>query len=321
MAAPAPDPAPPPPPPPPPQQLLHHLGAISQAEVDAVLARPLQSAAASWFWLEPDEQGLLWLVQKPEEEQEEDDKQKEEEAAVRSGPAPQQPSSVHDAGLICDLFDAKTAFADTPHRRFSAARARSNPYEALVDGSPFLNRSALKMANLNHLVGGALLTRALSGPEAPFRFADLCGGPGGFSQYVLAVHEARGRPARGWGITLEGADIPWDVEALGRWIVGASSAREEELEQQQQQQQQRQEQRQWVKRKRSRSEEEEEEEEEERGGEKRNRGAVTVAWRLYVGAPVPAVAARRPAAAAPAPRLRVGRHGGPQPARERAEFR
>ncbi|CAN0539598.1 unnamed protein product, partial [Scytosiphon promiscuus] len=38
----------------------------------------------------------------------------------------------------------------------------------------------------------------------PFLFADLCGGPGGFSEYLLLRRRQLGLPARGWGISLRG---------------------------------------------------------------------------------------------------------------------
>ncbi|CAM9723171.1 unnamed protein product, partial [Laminaria digitata] len=41
-------------------------------------------------------------------------------------------------------------------------------------------------------------------PPSPFLFADLCGGPGGFSEYLLLRQRQLGLPARGWGISLRG---------------------------------------------------------------------------------------------------------------------
>ncbi|CAN0527512.1 unnamed protein product, partial [Ectocarpus sp. 8 AP-2014] len=44
-------------------------------------------------------------------------------------------------------------------------------------------------------------------PAAPaLLFADLCGGPGGFSEYLLRRRRKLGLPARGWGISLRQVD-------------------------------------------------------------------------------------------------------------------
>lgn len=207
--------------------LLHHLGAFRQQEADVLSASA--ACATSSFRLEVDDdaqQGLLWLVQQQAEAKQPPtppSSSSDHQQQQHYHPPSSSPCSVHDPELLCELMDLKAAFEQTPRGRFSAARARANPYEALVEGSPFLNRSALKMANLNHLVGGALLSSGVAGGGGVLTFADLCGGPGGFSQFVLAMQEARGRPARGWGITLEGDECPWDVEKLGRWIVDAEA--------------------------------------------------------------------------------------------------
>lgn len=41
-------------------------------------------------------------------------------------------------------------------------------------------------------------------PPRPLLFADLCGGPGGFSEYLLRRRRQLGLPACGWGISLRG---------------------------------------------------------------------------------------------------------------------
>ncbi|KAJ3281575.1 FtsJ methyltransferase domain-containing protein 2, partial [Blyttiomyces sp. JEL0837] len=64
----------------------------------------------------------------------------------------------------------------------------------------FVNRSAVKLANLDHLVG--LLASNSGGGK--WGFADLCAGPGGFTEYVLWRMDQWGRECVGLGITLRG---------------------------------------------------------------------------------------------------------------------
>lgn len=125
------------------------------------------------------------------------------------------------------LSRVKEEFDDIPPVVFKRARSACNPAEAIGSGS-FLNRSAMKLANIDAVLGGKLsLPSRLSVKEAsatektlpvkegqvrePLRderspptllFADLCGGPGGFSEYLLRRRRQLGLPARGWGISL-----------------------------------------------------------------------------------------------------------------------
>jgi hypothetical protein len=97
---------------------------------------------------------------------------------------------------------------------FAHARRRSNPFEPL-GRHRFINRSAMKMANLDFLFQWTQHSRE----EEPFVFADVCGGPGGFSEYLLwrltgasdtqacNATVQQQRTAVGFGITLKGA--PW----------------------------------------------------------------------------------------------------------------
>lgn len=70
------------------------------------------------------------------------------------------------------------------------ARFRSNPYET-IGSVIFLNRAAVKMANLD-----AVFDFMFTKPKKPngesaideneiLYFADVCAGPGGFSEYIL----------------------------------------------------------------------------------------------------------------------------------------
>ncbi|RKO86334.1 ribosomal RNA methyltransferase FtsJ domain-containing protein, partial [Blyttiomyces helicus] len=93
------------------------------------------------------------------------------------------------------------------------ARARANPYEA-IGRSIFVNRSAVKMANLDALCD-LLGVGARTGGQRGFFFADLCSGPGGFTEYILWRFATRGVPARGWGITLKG-DQDFNLDRMAR---------------------------------------------------------------------------------------------------------
>ena len=98
---------------------------------------------------------------------------------------------------------------------FLAVRGASNPFECLGKGprnnrcsctSPpladdhrrFMNRSALKLAEMNYALN---LLPQQSPPH--FAFLDLCGGPGGFSEYILSTCLRRGVPAVGFGMSLD----------------------------------------------------------------------------------------------------------------------
>ncbi|EQC35163.1 hypothetical protein SDRG_07395 [Saprolegnia diclina VS20] len=89
------------------------------------------------------------------------------------------------------LLERKTslenlAISPATYRR---CRGRANPYEHLGKFT-FVNRSAIKMAELNARCG---LTST-----STKSFADLCGAPGGFSEYLVYCTES----ARGYGISI-----------------------------------------------------------------------------------------------------------------------
>jgi hypothetical protein len=96
-----------------------------------------------------------------------------------------------DVNLLEAVKAAKILCGQHP-RDYLEARGRLNPYECLGKGpkqNPFLNRSALKLANLDYLFG--LLpshnSPSSSSSEEIFTWADICGGPGGFSEYILTA--------------------------------------------------------------------------------------------------------------------------------------
>jgi len=105
-----------------------------------------------------------------------------------------------DKTKVAELFAAKSVFDNIERKKFIAARYSSNPYET-IGKHIFMNRAAMKMANLDHHFSFTSPKRNISGRR--FCFADICAGPGGFSQYILWKLNSK---ADGWGFTLKGDD-------------------------------------------------------------------------------------------------------------------
>ncbi|CAM9596264.1 unnamed protein product [Discosporangium mesarthrocarpum] len=131
---------------------------------------------------------------------------------------------VEDREKLCK---AKEYFEGIPSTIFKRVRSKCNPAEGLESG-PFLNRSAMKLANLDAILGLSLSDSRcpsrvedqgsipkVGGVDSQARgdnclgkgegilFADLCGGPGGFTEYLVRRRRQLGIPARGWGISLQ----------------------------------------------------------------------------------------------------------------------
>ncbi|KAF6208213.1 hypothetical protein GE061_016665 [Apolygus lucorum] len=111
-----------------------------------------------------------------------------------------------DAKLLSNILKGKNVFDHLSAEELFKSRSRSNPFETLKSGI-FLNRAALKMANID-----AVFDRMFTDPKfedgSPMvgkddllYFADVCAGPGGFSEYVLW---RRGWCSKGFGFTLKG---------------------------------------------------------------------------------------------------------------------
>ncbi|KAL5008105.1 hypothetical protein ScPMuIL_013686 [Solemya velum] len=108
--------------------------------------------------------------------------------------------------ILKGVLNGKNVFDTLEPEEMRRARTRSNPYET-IRGVFFLNRAAMKMANMDaalnfmftdpRLSDGASLVQ----PNELFYFADICAGPGGFSEYVLWRKEGE---AKGFGMTLKG---------------------------------------------------------------------------------------------------------------------
>ena len=109
--------------------------------------------------------------------------------------------------LSSSLHGNKSAV--TPKKMFYMARRMCNPYEHLDHLTPervsFMNRSALKLANINALFDFTLIPQT---SNTTFTFADLCGAPGGFSEYLLYFcNHVRNIPsAKGYGMSLLGTN-------------------------------------------------------------------------------------------------------------------
>ncbi|EFA84817.1 D111/G-patch domain-containing protein [Heterostelium album PN500] len=118
---------------------------------------------------------------------------------------------------IEELEDKKSTLTDLDRNCFVKARARSNPYE-WIKGAIFQNRAAVKMANLDKI---ATLIE-IKPNQDKFYFADVCAGPGGFTEYTLWRMVGKGIPVenkeqrkrcktKGWGFTLKG-ECDWKLD-------------------------------------------------------------------------------------------------------------
>ncbi|KAI9468515.1 MAG: FtsJ-like methyltransferase-domain-containing protein [Benjaminiella poitrasii] len=111
------------------------------------------------------------------------------------------------ASLVESVNKLREKMRLMPKEFYMAARAKSNPFER-IGTSHFLNRAATKIAALDALFG---LTKA-NGAGA-FRFVDVCGGPGGFSEYLMWRVQSWGGKAEGYGITLPTTgEMNWQVD-------------------------------------------------------------------------------------------------------------
>ncbi|XP_051009353.1 cap-specific mRNA (nucleoside-2'-O-)-methyltransferase 1 [Acomys russatus] len=110
--------------------------------------------------------------------------------------------------LLHSVLKCKSVFDILDGEEMRRARTRANPYE-MIRGVFFLNRAAMKMANMD-FVFDRMFTNPLDSDGKPLLkdsgsdllyFADVCAGPGGFSEYVLWRKKWH---AKGFGMTLKG---------------------------------------------------------------------------------------------------------------------
>jgi cap1 methyltransferase len=119
-----------------------------------------------------------------------------------------------DKDALENVLSAKTVFDRLEGEELMKARSRSNPFET-IRGAFFLNRASMKMANLdaicNFMFTDPLTESGQSQvlPGEPLYFADVCSGPGGFSEYVLWRKKWR---AKGFGFTIKNAGHDFKLE-------------------------------------------------------------------------------------------------------------
>jgi len=126
------------------------------------------------------------------------------------------------AEIVSELKQSRS-MRTTPQNEFRrASRNKSvNPFESLsldFDGMPLISRSALKLCNMDALLGFKLCcggSHSRSEEDMPI-FVDLCGAPGGFSQYMIF----RGMK-KGYGMSLTGnsndsVGLGWKVDILDK---------------------------------------------------------------------------------------------------------
>lgn len=113
-----------------------------------------------------------------------------------------------DPYILKGVLEAKTIFDSLDDEDLRHARFRSNPYET-IGSVIFLNRAAVKMANIDAVFDFMFTSpKKQNGEDALDKkellyFADVCAGPGGFSEYVLY---RRGWRAKGFGFTLKASN-------------------------------------------------------------------------------------------------------------------
>ncbi|XP_043285238.1 cap-specific mRNA (nucleoside-2'-O-)-methyltransferase 1-like [Venturia canescens] len=103
-----------------------------------------------------------------------------------------------DAAVVSGVVGSKSVFDNLDKNEMRRARTRSNPFET-IRGSIFLNRAAVKMANMDRACNFLFTAPTTLKSNELLYFADVCAGPGGFSEYVLWRKKWH---AKGFGFTL-----------------------------------------------------------------------------------------------------------------------
>ena len=109
-----------------------------------------------------------------------------------------------DRSIIAAMLESKNVFDHLTDKELHNARIRANPFET-IKSAIFQNRAAVKMANLDKIfnwtlsqeddqikrhekcpvVSGVVPSNENSRTSPMFYFADVCAGPGGFSEYLI----------------------------------------------------------------------------------------------------------------------------------------
>ncbi|EFN75874.1 Uncharacterized protein KIAA0082-like protein [Harpegnathos saltator] len=103
-----------------------------------------------------------------------------------------------DPEIMAQLINSKSMFDGLNKVEMRKARTRSNAYETIRTAG-FLNRAAVKMANINKACN-FMFTDGVDMKDELLYFADVCAGPGGFSEYILSRKKWH---AKGFGFTLK----------------------------------------------------------------------------------------------------------------------
>ena len=104
-----------------------------------------------------------------------------------------------DQDVVLNVVNSKSVFDKLDNVEVRRARARCNPYET-IRGAIFLNRAAVKMANIDKACNFMFTNPEGLDRQDLLYFADVCAGPGGFSEYVLWRKKWH---ANGFGFTLK----------------------------------------------------------------------------------------------------------------------
>lgn len=111
-----------------------------------------------------------------------------------------------DENILKRVLESKSVFDNLGAEDMRRARTKSNPFET-IRGNIFVNRAAVKMANMDSMFDFMFTEpkdeagQALVGENDLLYFADVCAGPGGFTEYVLYRKKWE---AKGYGFTLKG---------------------------------------------------------------------------------------------------------------------
>lgn len=104
------------------------------------------------------------------------------------------------AAILKEMLSCKSMLDSVDDRVMHPARARANPFE-VIKKEFFMNRAALKLANIDAIFDWAFTTPACLKEGGSLYFADVCAGPGGFSEYVFWRKKWH---TKGFGFTLKG---------------------------------------------------------------------------------------------------------------------
>lgn len=110
-----------------------------------------------------------------------------------------------DENILKRVLESKSVFDNLGAEDMRRARTKSNPFET-IRSNIFINRAAVKMANMDSMFDFMFTNpvdeagNSLIGNNDLLYFADVCAGPGGFSEYVLYRKKWE---AKGFGFTLK----------------------------------------------------------------------------------------------------------------------